>query len=252
MRQTPVGVRCPECAGRRAGVRAPGFLMSREPVVTYGLIAVNLVLLLLTNRHGGFPQGGGLFSGGSLNSLGARLALFGPAVQNGDYYRLITAGFIHFGLIHVAFNMYALYWLGSALERYAGSVRFAIIYFLSLLGGSFGALLLTPNSLTAGASGAIFGLMGALLVLERQRGVSLLGGQIGGLLVINLVFTFGVPGISIGGHLGGLAAGILAGLVLSGFGRGHLAYGRMSPLVIVSLAGLGAAMVAGSVAVAGG
>ena len=75
--------------------------------------------------------------------------------------------------------------------------------------------------------------MGALLVLERQRGVSLLGGQIGGLLVINLVFTFGVPGISIGGHLGGLAAGILAGLVLSGFGRGHLAYGRMSPLVIV-------------------
>ena len=107
----------------------------------------------------------------------------------------------------MAFNMYALYWLGPALERYVGSVRFGDHLLPVAAGGSFGALLLTPNSLTAGASGAIFGLMGALLVLERQRGVSLLGGQIGGLLVINLVFTFGVPGISIGGHLGGLAGG---------------------------------------------
>jgi membrane associated rhomboid family serine protease len=252
MRQTPVGIRCPECSGQRTRVRAPGFLMSREPVVTYALIAVNVALLLITNRKAGLPTGGGLFSLGKLNDLGDRLALYGPAVQHGDYYRLVTAAFIHYGLIHIAFNMYALYWLGAALERYAGSFRFAVIYLLSILGGSFGALLLSPTALTAGASGAIFGLMGALLVLERQRGVSLLGGQIGGLLILNLVFTFGVPGISIGGHLGGLAGGIATGLVLSGFGRGHMAYSRLTPLTILCLALLAAGTVAGSLAVAGG
>ena len=252
MSQTPVGLRCPECAGRHTRVHAPGFLMGREPVVTYALIAINVVMLLLTNRNAGLPRGGGLFSMGALNHLGNQLALYGPAVQNGDYYRLVSAAFIHYGLIHIAFNMYALYWLGSALERYAGSMRFAVIYVLSILGGSFGALLLSPNALTAGASGAIFGLMGALLVLERQRGVSLLGGQIGGLLVINLAFTFGVPGISIGGHLGGLAGGIASGVVLSGFGRGHLAYTKVTPLTVICLALLGVGTVAGSLAVAGG
>ena len=140
MRQTPVGVRCPECAGQRAGIRAPAFLMANRPRVTYGLIAANVVMLLVTNRNGGLPRGGGLFSGGTLNSLGEHLALYGPAVQHGQYYRLVTAAFVHYGLIHLAFNMYALYWLGSALESYAGSVRFAIIYAISLLSGSFAPL----------------------------------------------------------------------------------------------------------------
>jgi membrane associated rhomboid family serine protease len=248
MRQTPVGVRCPECAGQRTRTRAPAFMMGNEPRMTYAIIAANVVLFMLTNQLG---NGGG-FGSGSLNSLGNRLALWGPAVQHGDWYRLVSSGFIHYGLFHIGFNMYALYIIGSALERYVGSVRFALIYFLSLLAGSFGALVATPHAQSAGASGAIFGLMGALLVLERQRGIALLGGSIGGLLVINLVFTFAVPGISIGGHIGGLLGGIATGLVLSGYGRGNLAYGRLTPLTVIGLAAIAAVSVAGSLAVAGG
>lgn len=249
MTQTPVGLRCPECAGR-SRVRTPGFMMGNEPRLTYLLIAVNVALFLATNRIG---AGGGLFgSGGQLNSLGRGMALSAHFIAQGEYYRLITSAFIHYGLLHLAFNMYALYLLGGALERYAGTWRFASIYLMSALAGSFGALLLSPDALTAGASGAIFGLMGALLVLERQRGVALLGGSIGGLLLVNLIFTFSFAGsISVGGHLGGLAGGVLTGLVLSGFGRGHLAYSRATPLTILGLLGLAAVLVGGSLAVAG-
>jgi membrane associated rhomboid family serine protease len=247
MTQTPVGIRCPECAGRsRVRIRRPGFLMGRDPHLTYLLMAINLALYLVTN-----PQPLSL-SSSSINQLGRHLALSRTGVGDGEYYRLISAAFIHFGALHIAFNMYALYLLGGALERYAGALRFGIIYGISALTGSLGALILPPNGLTAGASGAIFGLMGAMLVLERQRGVALLGGSIGGLLVINLLITFGVPNISIGGHIGGLAGGILSGVVLSGFGRGHLAYGRMSPLTVLTLAAITAATIAASIQVAGG
>jgi membrane associated rhomboid family serine protease len=253
MRQTVVGMRCPECAKVKTHVTGPAFLMGNEPRLTYALIAANVIMLPLTNlgllNPGG--GGGGLLGGGQLNHLGLHLALFGPAVHDGQYYRLITSAFIHFGIIHLAFNMYALYLIGGALERYVGSFRFGVIYLLSALAGAFGALLVTPNAITAGASGAIFGLMGALLVLERQRGVALLGGSIGGLLVINLIFTFGVSGISIGGHLGGLAGGVATGIVLSGYGRGHIAHGRLTAPVLLGLIGIGVASFAGSLAVAG-
>jgi membrane associated rhomboid family serine protease len=228
---------------------AAGFSMPNTQYLTFALIAANVAVFLVTNRIGG---SGGLFgSGGSVNQLGYELAVRAGPVAHGDYYRLITAAFLHFGPLHLAFNMFALWLLGGALEAYAGSVRFGAIYFISALTGSFGALLLNPDSSTGGASGAIFGLMGALFVLERQRGVSLLGGSIGGLLVINLLFTFGVPGISIGGHLGGLAGGVLCGLILSAFGRGHMAYGRISPLAALALVAVAAAAVAGSLAVSG-
>jgi membrane associated rhomboid family serine protease len=221
--------------------------MGHDPHLTYLLMAINLALYLITN-----PRPLSLdISGGSINQLGADLALTRSGVADGEYYRLVSAAFIHFGALHIAFNMYALYLLGGALERYAGSLRFGILYLLSALTGSLGALILT-SGITAGASGAIFGLMGAMLVLERQRSVALLGGSIGGLLVVNLLITFGVPGISIGGHVGGWIGGILAGLVLSGFGRGHLAYGRLSPLTVLAVVALGAATVAASIQVAGG
>jgi membrane associated rhomboid family serine protease len=241
MTATPVGMRCPDCATNRA-VRSPGFSRPAAPYVTYMLIAANAALFLLTSAD--------LFSA-SLNERGRSLALYGPAVANGDYYRLLSSAFLHFGILHIAFNMYALYWLGTALESYVGSLRFAAIYLISALTGAFGALLLSPNALTAGASGAIFGLMGALLVLERQRGMSLLEGPIGGLLVVNLLFTFAFSGsISVGGHIGGLIGGVLSGLVLSSFGRGHIAYSRITPLTAIGLGGLAAIAIAGSVAVA--
>jgi membrane associated rhomboid family serine protease len=243
MTATPVGMRCPDCATNRS-VRPAAFARPAVPYVTYMLITANVALYALTSAN--------LLSfSGDLNERGRELALFGPAVQNGDYYRLISSAFLHFGLFHIAFNMYALYWLGTALESYVGSLRFGAIYLISALAGSFGALLWTPNALTAGASGAIFGLMGALLVLERQRGMSLLEGPIGGLLLVNLLFTFAFSGsISVGGHIGGLIGGVLAGLVLSSFGRGHIAYGRITPLTAIGLGSLVVAAIAGSVAIA--
>jgi membrane associated rhomboid family serine protease len=247
MTQTPVGIRCPECA-RRTVVQRAGFTMARVPVVTYTLIALNVLVFVLTNKVG---AGGGLFGGGTLNSLGTKLVLFGPSVANGQDYRLISAAFIHYGLFHIAVNMYALYLLGGAFERYAGPVRFSIVYFNSALAGSFGALVLSPNAQTAGASGAIFGVMGALFVLERQRGMALLQSPIGGLILINLLITFGIPGISIGGHVGGLIGGALVGFALSGYGRSHMAYGRLSVLSVLGVAVVVAASIAGSLAVAG-
>ena len=242
-----VGVRCPECAGGTR-VRRPAFAMSGAAPLTTLLIMVNVGVFLATSRLGG---AGGL-GGGQLNALGYDLALYGPAVAAGEWYRLVTNGFVHFGLLHLGFNMYALYLLGGALERYAGTLRFGMIYLVSLLCGSFGALLLSPDAATAGASGAVYGLMGALFVLERQRGIALLGGPIGGLLVINLLFTFAFAGqISVGGHLGGLIGGAMAGLVLSRFGRGHLAHSPVGALPLAGLVLIASAAVAGSLAVSG-
>jgi membrane associated rhomboid family serine protease len=249
MTHAAVGVRCPECAGQRTRVQRAGFSMARPPYLAYALIALNVAVFLATNKIGG---GGGLFGGGSsINQLGWDMTVYANAIQHGEYYRLISAAFVHFGPLHLAFNMYALYLLGGALESYAGPWRFGAIYFISALTGSLGALLVSPGSPTGGASGAIFGLMGALFVLERQRGVSLLGGPIGGLLVFNLLFTFALSSqISVGGHLGGLAGGVLCGLILSGFGRTHMAYGRISPIAALALVALAVSAVAASVAVA--
>jgi membrane associated rhomboid family serine protease len=247
MTHAAVGIRCPECAGRRPLLRRAGFTLPNEPWVTRALLAANVAVFLVTNR-----LAGGLSpSNGQLTSLGQKMALQGPSVADGEWWRLVTSMFVHFGLLHIAFNMYALYLIGSVLERYVGSLRFALIYVVSGLAGSFGALILSPNALTAGASGAIFGLMGAMLVLERQRGVQLLGGPIGGLILINLLLTFTISGISKGGHLGGLIGGALVAFALSGYGRGHLAYGRVGLAPALGVAVIAVVSVAGSLAVAG-
>jgi membrane associated rhomboid family serine protease len=248
MTATPVGPRCPDCAGRRTRVSAPGAVKATQAPLTRLLIGVNVVIFLISAIQSG--QSSHLTGGNPLSRLDLHMALFGPAVAAGDTYRLLTAAFLHFGIFHIAFNMYALYLLGTALETYVGTFRFGAIYLISALAGSLGALILTPNTIEGGASGAVFGLMGALLVLQRQQGMRLLEGPIGGLLVINLIITFGVPHISIGGHLGGLAGGVATGLVLSHFGRGHIAYGRLTPVTFVALAALVVGTVACSVAVA--
>jgi len=250
MTHAAVGIRCPVCAGKATPLQRAGFTMPHAPLVTYSLIMVNVAIFALTNQVGG---GGGAFGFGSadLNSLGQRLVLFGPAVAHGQDYRLLTAAFIHYGVLHIAVNMYALFILGTAFERYAGHMRFAAVYFTAALAGSFGALILTPRSATAGASGAIFGIMGALLVFERQRGIALMQSPIVGWIVINLIITFSIPGISIGGHIGGLIGGGLAGFALSDYGRSHMAYGRLGVLPVLGVAAIVIASVAGSLAVAG-
>jgi membrane associated rhomboid family serine protease len=187
-------------------------------------------------------QGGGLGVGSA--AIIYDWGLFGPAVADGEWYRIVTSGFLHGGLIHIGFNMYLLWILGGALERYAGTGRMLAIYFSALLWGSALVLVITPNSLTIGASGAVFGLMAAMLLLERQRGIALLGSSVGALLLINLLLTFTISNVSIGGHIGGLLGGAAAGFILSGYGRGHMAYGRLGVAGWSSVGALMAAAVA--------
>lgn len=163
-------------------------------------------------------------------------------VAHGDWWRLLTAAFLHYGPIHLGMNMLALWWFGQPLEAALGRSRFLGLFIVSGLAGSAGALLLKPLAPTVGASGAIFGILGAAVVLERQR-TYVFGGSALTMIVINLAFTFAVPNISIGGHLGGLAGGMLAMLALSRLGRGHAVYGSPGLLGYASLAGIGVASV---------
>ncbi|TMK42088.1 MAG: rhomboid family intramembrane serine protease [Actinobacteria bacterium] len=243
MTPTAVGMRCPDCAKQKTKVRTVRAPRS-EPTVTIALIVINVLV---------FVAGGGFtFTAGSgTGTAVAHGALFGPAIADQhEYWRLITSGFLHANLLHILFNMYLLYVLGLMLEPAIGSLRFAALYLVSLLAGSFGALLATPHSLTIGASGAVFGLMGAGVIEMRARGLSPMQGGLGGLgglIVINLIFSFTFAGISIGGHIGGLVGGTLAALALQ-LGERQ----RSAMLGLGVCLALGAAAVAGGIAVAGG
>jgi membrane associated rhomboid family serine protease len=219
MTSTPVGMRCPDCAGQRQRVQTLRS-MHVDPIVTYVLIGINVLMFLGSGGGGGILTGGG--SGGSRVFLD--FALWGPAIDvNHEYYRLVTGGFLHSGILHIGFNMYILYWLGTMLEPSLGHLRFGALYFASLLAGSFGALLLDPNAVTVGASGAVFGLMGAAFVLQRARGIDPMQSGIGPVILINLVLGFVIPNVSVGGHLGGLVGGVICAFAmerLAGRGRG--------------------------------
>jgi membrane associated rhomboid family serine protease len=206
MTATPVGMRCPECARQKTKVRTAR-TMTGDPTLTYFLIAVNVIVFIAMTASGGTISS----PGGTVYQKGA---LFGPLVADGEWWRIITSGFLHAGIIHLAFNMYFLYFLGVLIEPAIGRLRFGLIYAISLLGGSFGALLLSPNSPTVGASGAVFGLMGATILAMRARGIDPWQSGLGVTLLLNLGITFLIPGISKGGHVGGLAAGLLVGYLL--------------------------------------
>jgi len=134
--------------------------------------------------------------------------------QPDGWYRLVTSGFLHFGIIHLGFNMYFLYVLGPMLEPVLGRVRFLLLYIASMLGGALGVILIDTGGLTAGASGAVFGLLAAATVGLWRRGVNPFTSGIGTALLLNLFITFAIPGISIGGHLGGAIAGAICGAVM--------------------------------------
>lgn len=205
MTPTPVGMRCPECSRDRTPVRTLRSTVS-EPYVTYALIAINVIVFLAEGRFGISSTSGG-------SSLYDKGALFGPLIASGDWWRIATSGFLHANLLHILFNMYLLYLLGQMLEPAIGSVRFALIYVVALFAGSLGALIVSPDAVTVGASGAVFGLMGAAAVELHARGINVFETNIGGLIVFNLIFSFAFSGISIGGHIGGLIGGALAGFV---------------------------------------
>src|SRR5438876_8375713 len=237
MTPAPVGQRCPEHSGKaqglgrvRSGARRTAF-EGTGALVTKALIAANVLVYVITAA-----QGAGLNSPGG--KLFDKWDLYGPAVANGDWWRLITSAFLHANLIHIGFNMYFLWFVGTAVEQALGRGRFLLVYLISGLAGSAGALLADPQSPTVGASGAIFGILGAALILERQRNY-VLGGQAFALIAINLVLSFAIANISYGGHIGGLIGGALCTLVLSRFGRGHAAYRRLRLWGIAGVLGVG-------------
>ncbi len=246
MTPTPVGMRCPECMRQRTKVvrnptGTPG-QFSAFPV-TMVLIAINVVLYLVEIAGG---------SGGVNNPNGSFISdfgLFGPYVAEGEWYRLVTSAFLHASLVHIGFNMLILFFLGRLLEPALGPVRFLALYFASLLAGSLGVMLLDPNALTVGASGAIFGLAGATFVIARGRGMDRVAGEIGFLIVFNLIFSFSAANISVGAHLGGLVGGVICALAIVAGEKG--AYGRNRlPVELLLIGIVGAISFVAAIAVA--
>jgi membrane associated rhomboid family serine protease len=251
MTPTPVGMRCPECSRERTrvtrGVRSAPAL----PRATQVLIAIN-VIVFLAETAAGAPLGGG--GGGTVWLHGA---LYGPALTahnlspfytgTHEYWRLVSGAFLHDGLLHIGINMLSLYFVGSALEPAIGSRNFVVVYMTSLLAGSFGALLFQPGYPSIGASGAIFGIFGALIVVARYRGIPFWQSGLGVVLVLNLVFSLSVRGISIGAHLGGLVGGVIAGWLILELDERR----RKPALAMAGCLAIAVASVIGGIAVAG-
>jgi len=220
--QASVGSHCVECAKQDrpdVATRARYWNARQPTLVTYAIISLNIAVFIwlviqdtaaLTGSHTTRGQVDLGLIDEYRTGFGTRSAL----ADDGEWYRLLTSGFLHFSIIHLAFNMLLLFQLGHLLEPAIGRVRFALLYFAALLAGSAGALLVTPGSLSGGASGAVFGLMAAAFVGLRNRGINPFSTGIGTVLVINLVLTFALPGISIGGHIGGIVGGVVAGWVI--------------------------------------
>jgi membrane associated rhomboid family serine protease len=203
-----VGYHCVDCvaAGRRTTrrpVTPAGARLSRQPVVVFLLIVVNALVYLAT-----------LVDAGSLNqsdasNLFAAWALSPVDAARGEWWRLLTSGFLHLSLFHLATNMIALWILGRDLEMLLGRSRFCVVYGLSLLGGSTSVFLFSsPVEPVAGASGAIFGLMGGIAVAAFKLRVSLRPVLM--VIVLNVVLSVAIPNISLLGHLGGLVTGVVS------------------------------------------
>lgn len=240
MTSTSVGMRCPECARQRTQVRTARTLTD-EPTLTYALIGVNVVVFLgVLLGGGGFGGGGPLFNGGELVA---------SKVGEGEVWRILTSGFLHRGPFHLLLNMFALYVLGGLLEPAIGKLRFGLIYFVSLLSGSFAVLLVAPQQETVGASGAIFGLLGAAIIVMRSRGINPLESGLVVILGLNLLITFLYPGISVAGHIGGLVGGTLAALVLFELQQRVRVPAALATALVV---GLGVLAITGSIVVSAG
>ena len=233
MNAASVGHQCPECVAEGRRTQRPartafgGSVAGRAGVVTRVLIGINVVVMIISIATGGLGAvaggglGGLLGQGTPLTDWGAVLpyAPFfagGPehGIAAGEWYRLVTAMFLHYGVLHLLLNMYALWILGRELEGVLGRLRFVGLYLLAGLGGNVAAYLFSAtNSATVGASTAVFGLMAATLVILRRLKLSV--APILPVIVINVIFTFTVSSISVAGHLGGLAVGAVVAAILA-------------------------------------
>lgn len=245
MRQASVGFHCPECTKQGAQkIVRPGQLVTR-PLVTQVLIGINLAVFIVGLGPGMQTRGQLIFDWGLLGSGfdGATREYIG--VANGEWYRLVTSGFLHVNLVHIGFNMFILYRLGQLLEPVLGRLRFALAYGVALLGGSLGVMILSPDRLTVGASGAVFGLMGVAVAVFRSRGISVMDTGLGATIMLNLVITFTLSRyISVGGHVGGLIVGFIVGMLLTDVGPRYL---KDPSLIVGAVVTLG--LVVGSTAI---
>ncbi|MEO5901762.1 MAG: rhomboid family intramembrane serine protease [Ilumatobacteraceae bacterium] len=232
--QAAVGSHCLECAkAARPDVKARAQLWNARQItlVTFSLIAVNVLVFMIVGLAD--PKTFGL--SGNLSELQVRLGLSkrilqyptqfsqtGPVYQPHEWYRLVSSGFLHFGLIHIGFNMLLLYQLGQLLERRLGRVQFGLLYIAALLAGSLGVLVTSTSGVAGGASGAVFGLMAAAAIGLHRQGVNIFSTGLGTTLFLNIFLTFTITGISIGAHVGGAIAGAICGYVM--LAPRHVAY----------------------------
>jgi membrane associated rhomboid family serine protease len=237
-----VGIKCPECAGQPTGVKKAATRArvsagsGTEGIVTKVLIGLNVGVFLFQASQGDLT--------GVRSDVFEHGALARPYLADGEWWRLVTTGFLHIGPIHLLFNMLMLWWFGTPLENLLGRARFFAVYGVSVLAGSAGALLLAPDTLTVGASAGVFGILGAGLVLERG-GINVFGGAALLVVVLNLALTLVLRNnISLGGHVGGLLGGALVILALTQFGRVHAAYGRVGAFGIGGVIAVAVASVA--------
>ncbi|HEY0415949.1 MAG TPA: rhomboid family intramembrane serine protease [Gaiellaceae bacterium] len=241
MTPAAVGLRCPDHSGKPQGVRRVARAAerrfsvrsaSRPNAATLALLAVNVAVAVVELAVNGSFTANTIFDHGALFASACCIDGHVVGVAHGDWWRLVTSMFLHANIWHLAVNMYSLYLVGTILEQVVGRWRFALLYLASGIAGSAGALVWSPNTPTVGASGAIFGVLGALFVLER-RGALASGGQIAGLIVLNLVITFAFSSyISVGGHVGGLVGGMLLMSLMLQFRR-SLAYSAAAAAGVV-------------------
>jgi membrane associated rhomboid family serine protease len=202
MNQASVGYHCPECvAGHGQTVHTAQSVMRGSTQVTRALIGANVAAFVAQ-----------IVTGERFTDWGV---LFGPLVEDGEVWRILSSGFLHANLLHIGFNMYALWIFGPTLERGLGAFRFGLVYLAGLLGGSLAVLAFNFDQATLGASAAVLGLAGGIAGVLITRGVNIFRTALGSIFLINLALPLLVPRISFWGHLGGIAGGFVAGVILT-------------------------------------
>ena len=238
MRSASVGFHCPECtkSGAQQVYRARD--LQTVPRFIYVLMGLSIVTFVAQ----GVSSSGSGFTSGDVVERGI---LFGPLVRQGEYWRLVTSGFLHADLFHIGLNMYALYLFGPAVERSVGALRMALIYLGGLLGGAAAVMLFNFGAPTLGASGAVLGLAGGLAAILWSRGIAITQTSLGTLFLLNLALPLLIPRISFWGHFGGIAGGFLVGWLVSflpgKFRQPDGVANGLAAIVIVALAVVGVA-----------
>lgn len=241
MHQASVGFHCPNCVVKGTQKVMSGraaFGAAFTPTLTYALMGINIAIFLIGEAVG---KDRILIDFAAIGRAVLVDRSAGTSVDTShQYYRLVSSGFLHWNIIHIGLNMWALYSLGPTVERALGRLRFGLVYTAALLAGGAGAVFVSPHSLSAGASGALYGLFGALVIVYRQAGVDVMRSGLGISILINAVITVTLPGISLGGHVGGFVGGLAAASiavhgpkVLGSSKTGLVALGALGPLFLL-------------------